>query len=145
MRWKEKEERWRDGKGQGGKERNPRRVILRSYRSSRNPELFYLLFCYFYFIKCVMWIQSRIQCVYNTRTLRSASAPIASDGVGWIILPKGIFIGRECMQKLGHCYKGADFFAFVGFNLDAILSTHLKNNRTRVASILRLFYFLNLK
>lgn len=25
----------------------------------------------------------------------------------WIILPKGIFIGRECMQKRGHRYKGA--------------------------------------
>lgn len=25
----------------------------------------------------------------------------------WIILPKGIFIGRECMQKRGHRHKGA--------------------------------------
>lgn len=25
----------------------------------------------------------------------------------WIILPKGIFIGRECMQKRGHHHKGA--------------------------------------
>lgn len=24
----------------------------------------------------------------------------------WIILPKGIFIGRECTQKRVHCYKG---------------------------------------
>lgn len=32
---------------------------------------------------------------------------IRARAQSWIILPKGIFIGRECMQKRGHRHKGA--------------------------------------
>lgn len=54
--------------------------------------------------------------------LRAASAPCSRSKLeagsqklpvpvesawSWIILPKGIFIGRECMQKRGHRHKGA--------------------------------------
>lgn len=54
--------------------------------------------------------------------LRAASAPcsrskleagsqklpvLVESAWSWIILPKGIFIGRECMQKRGHRHKGA--------------------------------------
>jgi len=53
--------------------------------------------------------------------LRAASAPCSRSKLeassqklpvpvesawSWIILPKGIFIGRECMQKRGHRHKG---------------------------------------
>jgi len=53
--------------------------------------------------------------------LRAASAPCSRSKLeassqklpvpvesawSWIILPKGIFIGRECMQKRGHHHKG---------------------------------------
>lgn len=31
---------------------------------------------------------------------------IRARAQSWIILPKGIFIGRECMQKRGHRHKG---------------------------------------
>lgn len=39
------------------------------------------------------------RCRWNPRARARAQS--------WIILPKGIFIGRECMQKRGHRHKGA--------------------------------------
>ena len=38
----------------------------------------------------------------------SQKLPVLEESArSWIILPKGIFIGRECMQKRGHRHKGA--------------------------------------
>ena len=38
----------------------------------------------------------------------SQKLPVPMESAwSWIILPKGIFIGRECMQKRGHHHKGA--------------------------------------
>ena len=47
------------------------------------------------------WIRSKLRA-------GSQKLPVLEESAwSWIILPKGIFIGRECMQKRGHRHKGA--------------------------------------
>lgn len=61
----------------------------------------------------------------------SQKLPVPEESArSWIILPKGIFIGRECMQKRGHRHKGA---APCGFSLDAT-SRGVDSKRRRIRS-----------
>lgn len=49
-----------------------------------------------------------LPCVRSKLRAGSQKLPVLEESAwSWIILPKGIFIGRECMQKRGHRHKGA--------------------------------------
>lgn len=67
------------------------------------------------------------------RSYRARSWNPRKRGELGIMLPKGIFIGRECMQKRGHWYKGTararrDLF---GFNLDTDSPLRVKESKSQ--------------